>query len=668
MPHFLRNALPYIAGSVLIAALVWATSFGTLPPADFTFDNGTEIETIDPALATGHPENRIINGLFEGLLRLTPKEGWEEVPHDQNVEMTPGPGMATHFDLSEPDGKTYTFHLRPDARWTNDDPVTAGDFVWSWRRMLHPETPGQYPYQLYYVAGAENFNKAVVEPGGNVEVELADRPNPLQLFPQGTIERGIARSVHKPPEPKLPETATEKERDDAIAKWKRQWVYVVEIKPRKGDSVDWEAKGTTRQFAKDPTSVAWDTLTPALAQQEREQTKLEQCLHVLPDFATTVAVRADGPRKLVVTLNARTPFFADLVAFYPLYPVNEKCITQFGSPDWTRPENIVTNGPFKLEFRRIRDRIRMVKNEKYWDAKTVQLRSIDALAVKSDTTALNMYLNGQVDWATQLPPVTIPILKEPKGEFASQFWSAPLLTTYFYRINVTRPELRDKRVRRALSMAIDRRKICEQITRAGEEPGSALAPPGMAGYVSPPGASFDVAGARKLLEDAGYPGGRGLPTIEILYNEPPAAHRTIAEAIQQMWRENLGIDVELRGLEWGVYLATQNKKDYEVCRAGWIADYPDPNTYLDLFVTDGGNNNTGWSNARYDELIKEAAIEPDPAQRMKLFQQAETILLDEQPIIPIYFYVSKNLVQPRVKGFFNNVQDEHPLKLLWVEK
>jgi oligopeptide transport system substrate-binding protein len=275
MPHFLRNALPYIAGTVLIAALVWATSFGTLPQADFTFDNGTEIETIDPALATGQPENRIINGLFEGLLRNTPKPGWEDVPYDQNVEMVAGPGMATHFDLSEPDGKSYTFHLRKDAVWTNDDPVTAHDFVWSWRRTLHPETPGQYPYQLYYVAGAENFNLARVEPGDHVEVELADRPDPLQLFPQGTIERGIARSVHKPPEPKLKETATEKERGDAAADWKRKWVYMVEIKPTKKGEVDWDAAGQLRLLCKEPAKVDLAALTPALSQREREYAHAE---------------------------------------------------------------------------------------------------------------------------------------------------------------------------------------------------------------------------------------------------------------------------------------------------------------------------------------------------------------------------------------------------------
>jgi oligopeptide transport system substrate-binding protein len=400
-------------------------------------------------------------------------------------------------------------------------------------------------------------------------------------------------------------------------------------------------------------------MSPPLAAPSR----VEPCLQVLPDFEKTVGIRAETADTLVVTLNNRTPFFSDLVAFYPLYPVNPDCVQKHGSPAWTRPENIVTNGAFKLEFRRIRDRLRLVKNERYWDAASVKLNVIDALAVKGETTSLNMYLNGQIDWSTQIPLNIIPKLK---ADFTDQFRYGPELTTYFYRINVTRPELSDKRVRRALAMAIDKRAICENVTKAGELPATALCPPGMADYTPPAGAAFDPDAAKRLLAEAGYPGGRGLPTIEILYNDLEA-HRKIAEIIQQMWRTHLDIGAELRSLEWGVYLDTTHKIDYDVARAGWVADYADPNTFLDMFVTGGENNQTGWSNARYDELIGLAASETDPAKRMQHFTEAETILLDEQPIIPIYFRVSKNLVQPRVQGFFNNVQDEHPLKLLSVE-
>lgn len=391
---------------------------------------------------------------------------------------------------------------------------------------------------------------------------------------------------------------------------------------------------------------------------------IEKCLHVLPDFGKTVGIKAEGPEKFVVTLKNRTAFFPDLVAFYPLFPVNRRCVEQYGSPGWTKAEHIVTNGAFRLQFRRIRDRIRMAKNPLHWDAENVHIQSVDALAMKSETTALNMYLNGQLDWAPYLPVSTIPTLQ---ADFADQLRSAPQLIVYMYRVNVTRPELSDKRVRRALNLAIDKQAICDRVTRAGEVPAATYVPPGMAGYVSPPGAPYDVAAAARLLAEAGYPRGRGLPTIEILYNDLDR-HRTIAEAVQQMWRDNLGIDVELRSLEWGVYLDSTHKLDYDVARAGWIADYPDPNTFLDMFMTGNENNQTGWSNAKYDDLLRRAAQEPEAAKRMSILQEAEALLLEESPILPMYFYVSTNLVSPRVDGFFNTVQDEHPLDLLRIRE
>jgi oligopeptide transport system substrate-binding protein len=632
--HTLRRSFPYFAAALLIGALAWAMSFGTLPKADFTFDNSTEIETIDPALATGQPENRIINALFEGLLRSMPPKDWEEkYALQDNVPMTPQPAMAELPELSA-DGLTYTFKMRSTSKWSDGSRVTAEDFAWSWMRALHPETGARYSYQLYYLKGAQAYNLAQVAEGEPVEVELADRKNPLQLFPQGTVLRGRLKTIDNPPEPTRPERASDEAWENIQVDWKEQWVYTVEI------------GGKERTFSK---GVAAGT---------------ERCLHVLPDFQATVGVKAVDPQTLVVTLEKRTPYFLDLVGFYPLYPVNRQCIESFGSPHWTRPENIVSNGAFTLKFRRIRDRIRLEKNPHYWDAANVHLNVVDALAVKGETTSLNMYLNGQVDWSTQMPINTIPVLKE---KYADQFRSAPELTTYFYRLNVTRPELSDPKVRRALGMAIDKQAICERVARAGEKPAYSLCPPGMAGYTAPTAAGFNVEAAQALLAEAGYAGGRGLPTIEILYNDLDA-HRTIAETVQQMWKEHLGIDAELRGLEWGVYLDTTHKLDYDVARAGWVADYPDPNTFLDMFVTGGEQNQTGWSNLRYDELLAQAAGEADPKRRMQLLHDAETILMDEQPIIPIYFRVSKNLVQPHVQGFFNNVQDEHWLKLIRVKK
>jgi oligopeptide transport system substrate-binding protein len=658
MPHFFRRAFPYFAIGVLLAAMAWAMSFGTLPQADFTFQNGNECETLDPGLATGQPEHRVINGLFEGLLRHHPPKDWQAKDGPgKNVEMLPQGGMATHFDLSE-DGRTYTFHMRPEVKWTDGSQVTAEDFEWSWMRMLHPETASRYANLLYdYVAGGDKYNSAIVEQNSRVEIELADRPDILQLFPRGTMLRGVLQSVEKPPEPQLPESASAEVRSDAQVAWKRKWLYAVDVKDERDREVDWQVTGKLRYFAKDPAAAI-------AASKNRDVRQVEKCLHVLPDFSSTVGIQAEGPQKFVVTLKNRTAFFPDLVAFYPLFAVNRRCFETHGSPNWTKPENIVTNGPFRLEFRRIRDRIRMVKNPTHWDAANVHVNVVDALAMKSETTALNMYLNGQLDWVAYIPVSTIPKLQ---ADYADQFRAAPVLIVYMYRINVTRPELKDKRVRRALNLALDKQAICDRVLRAGELPAETYVPPGMAGYVSPPGAPYDVEAARKLLAEAGYPGGRGLPTIEILYNDLDK-HRTIAEAVQQMWRDNLGIDVELRSLEWGVYLDSTHKLDYDVARAGWVADYPDPNTFLDMFMTGNENNQTGWSNATYDDLVRRAAAEPDAAKRMSLLKEAEMLLLEESPILPVYFYISANLVHPRVEGFFNTVQDEHPLDLLRIKK
>jgi oligopeptide transport system substrate-binding protein len=677
-PDTLRRGVPYVLVGLLLAALAWAASLGTLPRADFTFHNGNEVETIDPALATGQPENRIINALFEGLLRHEPPPGWEALAERRElVPLEPRPAMAERMDVSV-DGLTYTFHMRKGAVWSNGDPVTAEDFAWSWMRTLHPETGSKYAYQLYYVVGAEAYNLGRVEAGQPVEVELADRPDPRQPFPRGTILRGRLKTIHRPPPPVLPPGASEKQRSDAQAEWKQRWVYAVEVasvEPGSAASAAAasELAGRVHYFCQQLPGPEVASLVPPLPAEgaaggdarRRATAALTRCQRILPDFAQTVGVRAVSPQTLVVTLRHRTPFFPDLVAFYPLYPVHRGCVERYGSPQWTKPEHIVSNGPFRLEFRRIRDRIRLVKNPRYWDAARVALNVVDALAIRSETTALNMYLDGQLDWVpSYVPAAALPRLVR---DYADQFYRAPMLTTYFYRVNVTRPELSDKRVRQALHLAIDKQAICERITQAGEIPAATLVPPGLAGYVPPPSRSFDPHEARRLLAEAGYPGGRGLPPIEILYNDLDA-HRTIAEAIQQMWREHLGIRVTLRGLEWGVYLDATHKLDYAVARAGWVADYPDPNTFLDMFMTGNENNQTGWGHERYDTLIRQAAEEADVQRRMALFAEAEAILLDEAPILPIYFYVSKNLVRPRVKGFFSTVQDEHPLKLLRVEE
>ena len=384
---------------------------------------------------------------------------------------------------------------------------------------------------------------------------------------------------------------------------------------------------------------------------------------MLLDF-DEVGVKAVGDDALEIKLNSPTPYFLQLMGFYILDPVNRRCVETYGYPGWTRPENIVNNGAFRLVSHQVRERIRLTKNESYWDAANVRLNTVDILPVESLTTALNLYMTGEVDWITKEPVTVVPdLLAQHRVDFNPE----PNLIVYFYRLNCTKPPLDNKLVRKALALAVNKQQIVEGVTHGGQVPALSIVPPGLPGYVQPKGEAYDVRRARKLLAEAGYPDGRGLGKIEILYNTEEA-HQSIAELVQAQWKENLGLNVGLLNMEWASYLNAQQTLRYQVSRSGWIGDYLDPNTFLDMWTTDNTNNQTGWSNKEYDKLIAEAAAERDEKKRFELFRRAESILIDESPIIPIYYYVSSNMVRPYVKGFYNNLLDIHPLNGIWIDE
>jgi oligopeptide transport system substrate-binding protein len=409
------------------------------------------------------------------------------------------------------------------------------------------------------------------------------------------------------------------------------------------------------------------TLTPTLSQREREQTsqvpKVEPSKNVLLDFSE-VGVKALDDHTLEIKLRAATPYYLQLVGFYPLFPTNPRCLETYGYPGWTKPEHAVTNGPFKLQSRVVRFRLRMVKNEYYWNTANVRTNIIDSFPIESSNTALNMYLNGQVDWIPLVPTTSVPDLLAQKR---TDFLHTQEYTTDFYRINCTRPPLDNKLVRQALAMAVDKKQIVEGVTRGGELIARTCVPPGLEGYQSAMCPEYNPQRARELLAQAGYPGGRGIPKIEIIYNTDEL-NQNIVEVLQAQWKENLGIDVGLQNMEWNSWLSASANLQYDVARGGWIGDYLDPNTFLDMWVTDGGNNQTGWSNKQYDKLIAAAHAQRDPAERMKLLHQAEVILMDEMPIIPIYYRVSRNMVRPYVHGFYPTLLDLHPLDPIWIDQ
>ncbi len=609
----MRRAAAYSVTAGCLAVMIWAVSFGTLPPADFIFSNLGEIKTVDPHLVTGNTEGRIVWSIFEGLTSWDPKD------------LTPRPGVAEAWDISD-DKLTYTFHLRPDAKWSDGSPVVADDFAWSFRRFLHPETAAEYAVELWYVVGAKKYTTAAVEVGDPVEIELDEKPPGARPFASGVILRGTLLAVDNPP------AGRGGDGDDSAA----NKTYVVEI------------DGNTRRFRQGASSA--DT---------------EDYKWLLYDFES-VGIRALDRRTLQIRLKHPVPYFINLMGFYPMSPVNRRCVETHGYPAWTKPENVVTNGPFILKFRRIRDRIRLVKNPYYWDRDNVKLEVVDALAVASYPTNLNLYMTGQADWIPVVPLEVVPdLLKRKHGDFKPE----PYLGSYHYLVNTSKPPLDDKRVRQALNLAMDKREITEKITRAGQTPARSLVPRSIARWVDYTPAEcgpHDVKRARQLLAEAGYPGGRGFPKIEILYNTSEA-HQAIAELIQSQWKRRLGVDVGLRNQAWPAYLSSRRQGDYHVARAGWIADYADPVTFLDMFTGDSPLNQTRWDHPDYDRLLEQARQEPDEAKRMQHLEEAERILMDELPVLPIYAYVSQNMIRPYVRGFHANIQDVHPLKAIWID-
>ena len=387
----------------------------------------------------------------------------------------------------------------------------------------------------------------------------------------------------------------------------------------------------------------------------------------LKDF-DQVGVKVIDPQTLQVTLENPTPFFLDLCAFSTLLPVHRATVEKYS--DWnSNPAHFMGNGPFLLKDWRPFDRVRLVRNSRYWDAGKVGMKSVDILPAARSITAYNFYATGLADLIMDKNLAPTPLLGELKKR--PDFHAAPFLGTYFMRFNVKRKPFDDARVRRAFSLVIDKNYLVERITRAGETPATSFVPPGAgAGYVSPPGYERNPEEARKLLAEAGYPDGKNFPVVYYLYRADLDVDQDLAVEIQSQLHNELNVNVQLARQEWTVLLNSQSTLDYDFTRSSWVGDYNDPNTFLDMFVTGGGNNNTGWSNKHYDELIAAAAKENDHEKRFALFREAEKLLVtDEAPVCPIYYYVNIQFYDgTKLGGVEANLLDEHPIKAMYWKK
>ncbi len=678
-----RTYLGLLAALVVALVLVGFT-FSTdesKDRADFAFANGSEPKSLDPHKMTGVLEGRIADALFEGLT------------YRAHESLLPTPGAASSWEAS-PDGRRYVFHMRQGALWSDGRPVTAHDFVYSWKRLQEPLIASEYAYLLHGIRHAEAYN--------TFEAQVKSlRGDPSAESPEA--KAGILVGLRSL-------LATESQGLSA-AKWQEfastRAVRDVVIRPEARVVVDGLDR---REGVFTPEEGA-----ALLAGFEAEAARRDAAWNAArAHFGVDEGVFAPDASTFVVELVAFIPYFLDLTSFHAALPVPRPSI-ETNPENWFRsPRTLVCNGPFRMLRWDENRAIRLVKSDTYWGRADVHLGSVDVLSTDNNQTAWSLYQTGAADWLPGNYPVDLIDMLKKRPDFHA----TPSISTYFYRINTTRKPFDDPRVRLALAKSIDRALLVETVTRKGEPPALTISPPGTGGGYEPPTSrmGFDPESARRSLAEAGFPEGKGFPKIALLYNTSEG-HKKYAEFVTSQWRNHLKIDANAFNSEWKAYLQKQTLLDYEVCRAGWVADYNDPNTFLDMWVTKGGNNNTGWGDPFYDRLVSLAAdpfrvladaesvllkckekdrtrglverlrvaadgsderLAAAKALRFQLLREAEAILVqDAFPFIPIYFYVSTSLVNPRVRNFrtrlslpdgttVDNLQDLHPLRDLVV--
>jgi oligopeptide transport system substrate-binding protein len=386
--------------------------------------------------------------------------------------------------------------------------------------------------------------------------------------------------------------------------------------------------------------------------------------------AAQVGIHPLDAYRLQVELEQPLAFFLDLCALPAFAVVPREAIEKYGDR-WLNERPLPSSGPYQLVTWRLNDKVRLQKNSRYWDAANTQSDLIDVLPIGSPNAALNLYETHIADivWDKDLVPSELLdiLMKRP------DFHSFNYLGTFFYRFNVTRGPLADARVRKAFALATDRERIVRKITRGGEKPAYHYVPDGVPNYTSPQGPRFEPEQARNLLAEAGFPGGKGFPHLQYSFYSAATGgakiQGKIAVELQQMWREVLGVEIELRQIERKIFLSAQSRLEYDLSGSSWIGDYNDANTFLDMYLGNSGNNRTGWKNPHYDELVKQANMQTDKARRGELFRQAEAILISEEvPIVPVYFYAGFNYFDPqKIHGIYQNVLDEHPMQFIRKE-
>ncbi|HKP47016.1 MAG TPA: peptide ABC transporter substrate-binding protein [Pyrinomonadaceae bacterium] len=608
----------------------------TTPPARniLRYVNGDEPESLDPPISSGQPEARIYMALYQGLVEYDPKT------------LAPIPALAETWDIND-DSSEFVFHLRKNAKWSNGDPITSADFVYSLRRALSPEIASKNAYLAYYVRYAEAYNSGQVfvrDPTTNQFLlakdfgdEAAAANEPLS---QKNLSDGSTEYQGKQNQPTAPDTPF------------HQFMHSPARLTLPG-----------AQKARDKAIAANEKLKAAVSGKE-----------FVPVKGEDIGVEAVDDYTVRISLSQPAPYFSGLAAHQLFRLAPRKIIEKYGER-WTDPANIVTCGPFKVKSWLPYSELVVEKDPIYWDAANVRLDEIHFIVSSDNPTAMNLYKVGEVDAVLNhtVPNGWLDVVR-PKKDYMDGAEAAIVYILF----NVTKPPMNDLRVRRAFNMAVD--KINYAKARRITKPLSAFTPEGIfVGYPQPKGDPFDPVQARKLLGEAGFPVTQKadrtfecpkfpIDQVDFSFNTQ-TSNRTLAEFMQAQWKQNLGITIPLKSMEFKTFMKARSGLDYKGLALGiWGADYMDPFTFLNLFTTPGGDNGSGWWDKKYVDMLDEANRSLDHQKRYELMAKAEKYLLDAQPVIPIETASVNWVKKPYVKGLYPNAQSIFPWKFVYIER
>ena len=602
----------------------------TTPPARniFRYVTGDEPQSLDPQIPTGQPEGRIIMALFDGLAEYDPKT------------TQPIPALAESWEANN-DSSEFVFHLRQNARWSNGEAITANDFVYTFRRGVSPELASENATLADYIKYAEAYTKrrVFVQDPDNGQFLLA------KDFAATTSAAPLSQTLLKAPE---------EEYKSGVTATDTTFHRLMHSPERLTLPKDETARNET--LAKDPR------LQAAVTGKKFVEVAAED-----------IGVEAVDDYTLRVTLSQSAPYFLTLIPHQFFRPAPRKTIEKYGV-QWTDPAHIVTCGAFRLKSWKPYNELVVERDPLYWDAANVHLDEMYFYPTQDFPAIMNLYKVGDVDAVSNH---TVPYYWLDTVRSKKDYMDAPEAAISYLIINVTKPPMNDVRVRKAFNLAID--KVTLSKVKKITKPLTAFTPEGIfAGYPQPKGDAFDPERARKLLAEAGFPvttksdGGyecQSFPIDQVEYTfNTGSSNKTMAEYMQAQWKQNLGITVALKSMEFKTYLPMRNKLEYKGFGIGlWGADYLDPYTFLGL-LTSAGTNGTGWIDPKYDSMLDEANRTLDQQQRYDLLAKAEGYLLAAQPIIPIETAAVNFMKKPYVKGMYPNALSMYPWKFVYLER